>query len=94
MKEYYENKVKMLEKELELARIGFEAKVGVFARKLESTKTPEETDSVLEEIKSYRESVADIESNLTYYKDYYEKEFAIEESKKENAKRILFGGNE
>ncbi len=84
MKEFYRKQMKKARLLLDMATIGYQAKVKELGLKLVES-TEDNSDDIIEQIKDMKEVIADVCKDLGYYTENFVKEGKEEKDERENA---------
>lgn len=73
MKEYYLERIAIVEKQITFARVGYMQNVNRLADKLKNA-SEEETDKIIDELVAGKDAYNDMKKSLEYNQDDYRKE--------------------
>ena len=83
MKEFYRRQMRKTRLLLDMATIGYQAKVKELGLKLVES-TEDNSDDIIEQIKDMKEVIADVCKDLGYYTENFAKEGVEEKDEREN----------
>ena len=83
MKEFYRKQMRKTRLLLDMATIGYQAKVKELGRDL-AESTEDNSEDIIEQIKVMKETIADVVKDLGYYTENYMKEGKEEKDEREN----------